>query len=246
MLLLPFLSCLLQLLAEQLIGFTGADPALIPLAAAYIRIRAWPYHHGMQSNLCCRCCCSSGLGFRLHLIFSLSLVLLLPSLQLFAEQLIGFTGADPALIPLAAAYMRIRAWAAPAVLTIMVCQAAQLSQQDSTTPAITTALSIAVSLLGNLVAVAWLKMGLVGAAATTVATQFVGAVALIWLGQRQGLLRPKMVGLGWKDVLLFGSTMGPLSVAYLCKNLCYILLQTTAASLDLIRLAAHQVTGFRV
>ena len=43
------------------------------------------------------------------------------------------------------------------------------------------------------------------------------------------------------DLVLFGKTMGPLAVAYVCKNTCYLVLQTAAAGLDTIRLAAHQV-----
>lgn len=151
------------------------------------------------------------------------------------------TGAEASLIPFAVNYMRIRAFAAPAVLTIMVVQASQLAQQDSQTPALTTALSVLVSLLGNVVAVAWLGMGLTGAAATTVATQVVGAVTLVYLARSRGDLQPRLAWLTVQDLQRFGSTMGPLSVTYLCKNLCYILLQTTAASLDLLRLAAHQV-----
>lgn len=43
--------------------------------------------------------------------------------------------------------------------------------QDSRTPAFAVVLSVAVNIISNLVAVAWLGLGLQGAAATTVATQ---------------------------------------------------------------------------
>jgi len=43
--------------------------------------------------------------------------------------------------------------------------------QDSRTPAFAVALAVAVNIMSNLVAVAWLGLGLQGAAATTVATQ---------------------------------------------------------------------------
>lgn len=49
--------------------------------------------------------------------------------QLGAEQLIAGTGVDSALVPLGASYMRIRAFAQPAVLLTMVCQAGLLAQQ---------------------------------------------------------------------------------------------------------------------
>lgn len=46
-----------------------------------------------------------------------------------------------------------------------------MAQQDSVTPAVTTTVAVTVSLLGNLVAVGVMKLGIIGAAATTVATQ---------------------------------------------------------------------------
>lgn len=70
-----------------------------------------------------------------------------------------------------ALYTRIRGLAQPAVLIGMVAQAGLLAQQDSGAPARSVLLAVAVSLLGNVVAVAWLGWGLAGAAATTVAAQ---------------------------------------------------------------------------
>ncbi len=34
--------------------------------------------------------------------------------------------------------------------------------------------------------------------------------------------------------------MGPLTIAYICKNFCYIVIQSSAASLATVQLAAHQ------
>lgn len=34
--------------------------------------------------------------------------------------------------------------------------------------------------------------------------------------------------------------MGPLSIAYLCKNVCYLFIQSSAAALATLPLAAHQ------
>jgi Na+-driven multidrug efflux pump len=104
--------------------------------------------------------------------------------QVAADQLIGCTGADPVLVPLAASYMRIRAIAQPAVLLTMVCQGGQLAQQDSRTPALAVALAVAVNICSNLVAVAWLGLGLQGAAATTVTTQVLGCAVLVLVARR--------------------------------------------------------------
>jgi Na+-driven multidrug efflux pump len=73
-------------------------------------------------------------------------------------------------------------------------QAALLAQQDSVTPAVTTTVAVTVSLLGNLVAVGALGLGIIGAAATTVATQLVGVAALVWFSAtKAGRLRPALM-----------------------------------------------------
>jgi len=102
-----------------------------------------------------------------------------------ASAVVGATGCDALLRPPAEAYVRIRALGLPVVLATMVSQAAMLAQRDSATPACAVALGVAVNVAGNLVAVAWLKMGLAGAAVTTVLTQAAGAAALAGLMWRQ-------------------------------------------------------------
>jgi hypothetical protein len=161
-------------------------------------------------------------------------------------------------------------------------QAALLAQQDSLTPAVTTAVAVSVSLVGNILAVGVLGMGIIGAASTTVATQLVGCAALVWFSSTKAdRLRPALIvprvgellrrgrgALGScggvrvhvcvvygrsipnpnpnpthhqpDDLVGFARTMGPLAVAYVCKNCCYLVLQTAAAGLDTVRLAAHQ------
>jgi Na+-driven multidrug efflux pump len=66
----------------------------------------------------------------------------------------------------------------------MVCQGGQLAQQDSHTPALAVALAVAVNICSNLVAVAWLGLGLQGAAATTVTTQVLGCAVLVLVARR--------------------------------------------------------------
>jgi Na+-driven multidrug efflux pump len=87
---------------------------------------------------------------------------------------------DTALLPLSTEYVRVRGLAQPAVLVTMVAQSGLLAQQDSLTPALTVAVTVALSLLGSVVFVAGLGWGLAGAAATTVACQYVGAIALLY------------------------------------------------------------------
>lgn len=72
----------------------------------------------------------------------------------------------------------------------------------------------------------------------------VGAAALLLVAQRRSTLEPGLCAVDLSALKTFASTMGPLSVTYICKNVCYILLQTAAASLSMVQLAAHQVGGW--
>jgi len=219
-----------------------------------------------------------------------------------ARAVVAATGCDRSLAPLAETYVRIRAAGLPCVLATMVAQAALLAQRDSRTPACAVVLGVLVNVAGNLVAVGWLRLGLAGAAGTTVLTNVAAAAALAALMWRQrwagesavaGLLPAFLGGEGRRgcgekrrrrrrrqgdgdgddesgderggdesddaaalppmpplrpiprlpsaaDAAALGRTMGPLSVAYVCRNLCYLALQGAAAGLDVTRLAAHQ------
>lgn len=68
-----------------------------------------------------------------------------------------------------------------------------------------------------------------------------GAAALLLVARRRSTLQPGLCPVDLAALKTFASTMGPLSITYVCKNLCYILLQTAAASLSMVQLAAHQV-----
>ncbi|GLC44353.1 hypothetical protein PLESTB_000478600 [Pleodorina starrii] len=162
-------------------------------------------------------------------------------LEAFPEAIISATGLrDPALLPLSAEYVRVRGLAQPAVLVTMVAQSGLLAQQDSVTPALTVAVAVGLSLAGSVLFVAGLGWGLVGAALTTVACQYVGAAALLYGLSVRGKLRLRL-GLPRRDVLWqLLRTMGPLSITYICKNVSYLFIQTTAATLQTTKLAAHQ------
>ncbi|GFR41089.1 hypothetical protein Agub_g1730, partial [Astrephomene gubernaculifera] len=162
-------------------------------------------------------------------------------LESFPEAIIRATGLrDPALLPLSAEYLRLRGLAQPAVLVTLVAQSGLLAQQDSTTPAITVAASVLLSLLGSVVFVAGLGWGLAGAAGTTVVCQYVGAGALLYALSVRGKLRVRLSPPRREVVWQLLRTMGPLSITYLCKNVSYLFIQTTAATLATTKLAAHQ------
>jgi hypothetical protein len=167
-----------------------------------------------------------------------------PSTQAIPERLIALTGTDPQLVPLAAVYARIRALAQPAVLLSMVAQGGLLAQRDSRAPCAAVLAAVAVSLAGNVITVGCLGWGLAGAASTTVLAQLMAAALLLraLTSQHDDRVTP-----AWRqlpqvpDLVRLAVTVGPLSIAYLSKNLCYGLIQTTAASMEVVHLAAHQV-----
>ncbi|KXZ56871.1 hypothetical protein GPECTOR_1g786 [Gonium pectorale] len=162
-------------------------------------------------------------------------------LELAPEAIILATGLrDPALLPLSTEYVRLRGLAQPAVLVTMVAQSGLLAQQDSATPALTVGASVLVSLIGSVLFVAGLGWGLAGAALTTVACQYVGAGALLYALSVRGKLRIRLTPPRRDVVWQLLRTMGPLSITYLCKNVSYLFIQTTAATLTTTKLAAHQ------
>ncbi len=125
---------------------------------------------------------------------------------------------DLSLLPLASEYIRIRALAAPAALVTMVAQSGLLAQQDSATPAATVILAALVSLAGSVVFVAGLGWGLVGAAATTVATQWAGMAFLLYALSVRGRLRLRLALPRTAVVGRLLSTMGPLSITCECEE----------------------------
>jgi len=165
-------------------------------------------------------------------------------LSVSASPIVHATGVqDVHLLPLATDYLRIRAVAQPAVLATMVAQAGLLAQQDSVTPSLSVAISVFISILGNLVFVLGLGYGLHGAGVTTVATQMSGALILLWaLHSRKSQLQPHWSVPRPQELLTLTQMMVPLTVVSMSKNLCYLCVSTTAATLRTLCLAAHQAS----
>lgn len=160
-------------------------------------------------------------------------------LTVFGRGLILATGADPVLLPAALAYLRIRALAAPAALMMQVAQAGLLAQRDSLSPFRIVLVTSALSLAGDLLLITALGLGLEGAAWTTAAAQYLGAYLLL-----RTLHASRVPGRfqlpAWPEFCAFLDTFGILTVFYFCKTTCYLMLQSTAARLPPLLLAAHQ------
>lgn len=153
--------------------------------------------------------------------------------------LLAATGCDPSLVPFSWQYLRIRAFAAPAAILTQVCQGGLLAQRDSVTPFKVVFFSLALSLAGDLYLVGVLQMGLVGAALTTVAAQYVSSALLLrslFLSKTAPTIRfPKI--LTFSNILHRASGLG---IFYVAKTTSYLLLQASATRLPPLMLAAHQ------
>ncbi|KAI7844559.1 hypothetical protein COHA_001917 [Chlorella ohadii] len=155
----------------------------------------------------------------------------------FGPQLLRLTGADPAVLAYAATYLHIRALALPAVIT--VAQAGLLAQRDSLSPFRVVLATSAASLAGDLLFIGRMGLGVAGAAWTTVLAQYLGAMLLLRT-LRRSAVRPRLLVPSGAELRALLDTFGVLTIFYAAKNLCYLLLQSTAAQLSALVLAAHQ------
>lgn len=158
-----------------------------------------------------------------------------------ADRLIALTGCAIELRGPAVQYLKVRAFAAPAVLIIMVAQAGLLAQKDSRTPFMVVVVSAIVNVVGDWLLITQYNMGIAGAAWATVASQVTAAVALLWTLHRFSPIKLQMRIPSLDDLRLLGSTLGAMVLVYMCKNLTYVQLQLAAAVLAPVTLAAHQL-----
>jgi len=93
----------------------------------------------------------------------------------------SLSGTSTESIPYAMVYARIRACAAPVALPTIVAEAAFLAVKDPITPLKVCALGAAFNFLGDLLLVKGFNMGSAGAAMATVASQYVGAMYLLYI-----------------------------------------------------------------
>ena len=105
----------------------------------------------------------------------------LATLQVAAVPLLRLMGATGELLDPALEYLRIRAFAGPAVLLITAGHGAFRGYQDTRTPMyITIGLNL-VNLILDPILIFGLGWGLAGAAVATVVAQWIGAIAFLWL-----------------------------------------------------------------
>lgn len=136
-------------------------------------------------------------------------------------------------------YLRIRAWAAPAVLVVTTGHGVFRGMQDTATPLKITLVLNVINLVLDAVLILGIGLGIAGAALATVAAQWVGAgwfLALLW---RQLELK----GLTWIRTRAFLTVGRQLTIRTLSLLATFTFATRLAADLGTNTVAAHQVVG---
>ena len=164
--------------------------------------------------------------------------------QLLARPALLAMGANEVLLEPALVYLRVRAFAIPAVLIILAANGAYRGFQDTRTPFLVTLGLNLVNLVLDPVFIFAFGWGLAGAAAATLIGQWLGAVGFVWLLARRDRaklgstlqlprfseLRP-FLRIGWELV-----------VRTFVLVLTLALATAVAARLGVTQVAIHQVS----
>ncbi len=172
-------------------------------------------------------------------------VCVLVVLQVAALPLLRVMGAGPGFEAQAEAYLRVRAFAVPAVLVITVGHGAFRGYQDTATPLWVTLGVNVLNLVADPLLIFGLGWGIVGAAVATVASQWLGAVWFLYLllmRRRRTLgielARPDLAALpsflriGWQLVVRTAALL-----------VVYTLAVAVAARIGTVQVAAHQIAA---
>jgi len=159
-------------------------------------------------------------------------------LWIFAAPLVALTGCVPDLIPTAAQYTRIRGLGQPIVLSMMVLTAGLLAQRDSVTPFHAVLFTCLVNIAGDF---AWVpKLGAVGAAWATLASQMLSLPLLVFLSQRRQRLPIKLRLPDRKTLRPLVSASGPLMLFEMGMSVGYVMIQSLGTQFSVAATAAFQ------
>lgn len=166
-------------------------------------------------------------------------------LQLFARPIVEAMGATGELVEPALVYLRIRAFAGPAVLLITAGHGIFRGWHDTRTPLrVTLALNV-VNLVLDPLLIFGFGWGIAGAAVATVVAQWSGALCFLWLvlvrrrealGVRRELPRPR-------DLLPFLHIGGTLVIRTFSLIGTLTLATAVATRIGTVAVAAHQVAS---
>jgi putative MATE family efflux protein len=171
-----------------------------------------------------------------------------------ARALLGLAlgvSSTPAVLASALAYLQVRLVGLPFVLISMVTQSALQATKDTRLPFLAVVGGGLMNLALDLFACMYLRMGIVGAAYATLASQVTQALLLLAaLGRRRRTLCPELPARGASSIFsrpskavlrAFVSFAGPLFFVSVGKSVCYNMMTLAVTSSGLLALAAHQV-----
>ncbi len=169
-------------------------------------------------------------------------VLAMLAVELLAPWLVDLMGAGEEVAGPAVSYLRIRAWATPAVLIVTTGHGAFRGHQDTKTPLMVALLVNAINLVLDPILIFALGWGIDGAAVATVAAQWVGAIWFLALIRARRMAdRPAGVREAWPTVIALGrnGVLVSLRTAFLLAGLTFA--AATATRLGPAEIGAHQV-----
>lgn len=232
-------------LGEVALGALGVNAAIFSVAFFAFNFLAYGTTPMISRTL--------GRGDREHAgrlvvqVLALALMLGLLSLavlQLFAVPLVTFMGADEELRQLSLSYLRIRAFAAPAVLLITAANGIFRGFRDTRTPfGITLSFNL-LNIALDVLLIFGFGWGLAGAAGATVIAQWVGAVWFVSLILRGRLGVPLRLTLPQlAEVAPFVQVGWQLALRTLSLLLTMAFATSVAARTGVTEVAAHQVAN---
>jgi MATE family multidrug resistance protein len=158
------------------------------------------------------------------------------------QPLLRVLGAGPDLIDPAATYLRIRAFALPAVLCVMVGHGVFRGAQDTRTPFLIALGLNAVNLILDPVLIFGFDLGLPGAAWATVVAQWLGAAGfVVMLARRRQAIGLTFALPGWTDAKALGGAGHNLVIRTASLLIVFTASTAVAARLGEVPVAAHQI-----
>jgi putative MATE family efflux protein len=155
-----------------------------------------------------------------------------------AAPLVASTGCVASLVPAAARYLRVRALGQPFVLSTMVVQSGLLAQRDSKTPLQVISAACALNIIGDILLVP--RMGAVGAAWATLASQLVALPLMLFLSHLRRRLAIRLRRPRLHELRSFLQTAVPLLSFEVGMNVCYSTVVSLSTQFSVASAAAFQ------
>ena len=165
-------------------------------------------------------------------------------LEIFWHPILTAMQAGPELLGPAGEYLRIRAWAAPAVLLVTVGHGAYRGMQDTRTPLVVTIGLNLINLVGDPLLIFGAGWGLRGAAIATVAAQWTGAVWFLFLlNKKRRELGLRLRAPRWSEFRPLATAGTDLIVRTAGLLAVFTMATAAAARIGTATVAAHQIAA---